>query len=58
MLTNYRGCYAKIFDQTFWMTTVSRAKPGGPPFVADGKRMRITVGNGSRVEAICEQLVN
>ena len=34
------------------LSTVSRARRGGPPFAADGKRVRITIGNGSRVETI------
>ena len=40
------------------MSTVSRARPGGPSFAADGKRVRITIGNGSRVEAMRGQLVS
>ena len=40
------------------MSTVSRARPDGPSFAADGKRVRITIGNGSRVEAMRGQLVN
>ena len=39
------------------MSTVSRARPGGPSFEVDGKRVRITIGNGSRVEAMRGQLV-
>ena len=40
------------------MLTVSRARPGGPPFAADGKRVRITIGNGSRAEVLHEQMVS
>ena len=41
------------------MLTVSRAKPGGPPISADGKRVRLTIGNGSRVvEALRGELVS
>ena len=40
------------------MSTVSRVRPGGPSFAADGKRVRITIGNGSRVEAMRGQLVS
>ena len=40
------------------MSTVSRARPGGPSFAADGKRVRITIGNGSRVEVMRGQLVS
>ena len=36
--------------------SVPRAKPGGPSFAADGKRVRIS--NGSRVEELCGQLVS
>ena len=41
------------------MSTVSRARPGGPPILADGKRVkRISIGNGSRSEAIGGELVS
>ena len=40
------------------MSTASRARPGGPSLAADGKRVRITIGNGSRVEAMRGQLVS
>ena len=42
------------------MSTVSRARPGGPPtcISADGKRVKITIGNGSRLEAIHGELVS
>ena len=40
------------------MLTVSRARPGGPPISADGKGVRITIGNGSRSEAIRGELVS
>ena len=40
------------------MSTVSRARPGGPSFAADGKRVRITIGNGSKVEAMRGQRVS
>ena len=37
------------------MSTVSRARPSGPSFAADGKRVRITIAN---VEAMRGQLVS
>ena len=38
---------------------VSRVRPGGPPFAADGKIVRITIGNGSGLaEAMRGQLVS
>ena len=40
------------------MSTISRARPGGAPFVVDGKRVTITIGNGSGVEAMRGQLVS
>ena len=40
------------------MSTVSRAIPGGPPISADSKRVRITLDNGSRLEAIHGELVS
>ena len=40
------------------MLTASGARPGEPSFAADGKRVRITIGNGSRVEAMPGQLVS
>ena len=40
------------------MSTVSRARPGGPSFAADNKRVRITIGNGSRVEVMHGQMVS
>ena len=39
-------------------STVSRARPGGPPISTDGKRVRITIGNGSRSEAPHGELVS
>ena len=42
----------------FWMLTVSRVRPGGPLISADDKRVRITIGNGSRSEAIPGELVS
>ena len=39
------------------MSIVSRSRPGGPPVRADGKRVRITIGNGSRVVEIHGELV-
>ena len=39
------------------MSTVSKARLGGQSFAAGGKRVRITIGNGSRVEAMRGQLV-
>ena len=40
------------------MLTASSARPGGPAFSADDERVRITIGNGSRTEAICRELVS
>ena len=40
------------------MSTVSSARPGGPPFAVDGKRVRITIGNGSGAEVMRGQLVS
>ena len=42
----------KFLAQVLMMSTVFRARPGGPPFTTDGKRARISIGNGSREEAI------
>ena len=46
------------FVQTFWIWTVSRARPGGPPISTDNKRVRITIGNGSRLQAINGELMS
>ena len=35
-----------------------KARPGGPPFAADSRRVRITIRNGSRMEVICGKLVS
>ena len=40
------------------MSTASRARPVGPPISADSKRVRIAIGNGSRLEAIRGELVS
>ena len=42
----------------FLMLTASRARPSGPPFAADSKRVRITICNGSGVEVLREQMVS
>ena len=40
------------------MSIVPRARPGGPPFAVDGRRVRIATGNGSGAEAMRGQLVS
>ena len=55
---SYQACCTKMFAQTFWMSTVSIARPDRPPITADGKRVRITIGNGPRAEVICGELVS
>ena len=37
---------------------MSTVRPGGPSFAEDSKRVRITIGNGSRVEAMRGHLVS
>ena len=51
------ACCTKVFGRIFMMVIVSIARPGRPPFAADNKGVRITIGNGSRVKSIRGELV-
>lgn len=48
----------KFSIELFWVSTVSRARPSRLLFPADGKSVRIVIGNGSGVGAIRRQLAS